>query len=193
MSFNPLFYSFSNPLIQVDSLLAFLPLGNNLSRLGIDTPIRKIYANQPYPTSLDPDSAQSWELTSDGYLKYFEYEVYIPNLLSGIDYCMSVTAFDAGVPWDGVPSLETNQAFNLTCLSDSPCCQGIRGNVDGSPDNQIDISDLVFLVDFMYLNGPSPICPEEADVDGSGINDISDLTFMVDFVFRNGLPPLNCP
>jgi len=193
LSFNPLLYSFINPLLQVDSLLAFLPLGNNLSRLGIDTPIRKIYPGQPYPTSLIPDSAQNWELTSDGYLKYFEYEVNIPNLLPGVDYCASVTAFDAGLPWDGVPSLETGQAFNLTCLSDSPCCLGVRGNIDGSPDDQIDIGDLVFIVDYMYQNGSAPICPEEADPNSSGATDISDLTYMVDYVFRNGAPPADCP
>ena len=36
------------------------------------------------------------------------------------------------------------------------CCVGIRGNVDASEDNDIDISDLVYMVDYMFHAGPEP-------------------------------------
>jgi hypothetical protein len=54
----------------------------------------------------------------------------------------------------------------------------IRGNVDYDAGDVIDISDLVYLVDFMFNLGPAPPCFEEGDIDGSDEAplDISDLS-----------------
>ena len=84
------------------------------------------------------------------------------------------------------------------------CCMGeIRGNVDYDVGDNIDISDLVFLVDYMFTGGPAPECWEEANVDGSGPAtppdegsddiDISDLVYLVDYMFTGGPPPAECP
>jgi len=82
------------------------------------------------------------------------------------------------------------------------CCVGIRGNVDSDPVNAIDISDLVYLVDYMFTGGPAPACPEEANIDGSCCAnppgeslsdiDISDLVYLVDYMFNGGPPPPAC-
>ncbi len=87
---------------------------------------------------------------------------------------------------------------NLTCCIPTP-----RGNVDYDPADQIDISDLVYLVDYMFSQGPEPPCWEEANVDGSGPAtppdegsddiDISDLVHLVDYMFNGGPPPADCP
>ena len=71
-------------------------------------------------------------------------------------------------------------------------CVGIRGNVDNDPDDIIDISDLVYLIDYMFRQGPEPSCAEEADIDGNGIQDISDLVRLVDYMFNDGTPPAPC-
>jgi len=76
--------------------------------------MRKVYPEQPYPSHLNPDSADTSELTSDGYYKYFEYEYTIENLLPTVPYYVNVTAFDFGSPQSGLGSLETakpNQAI----------------------------------------------------------------------------------
>ena len=76
------------------------------------------------------------------------------------------------------------------------CCMGaIRGNVDYDPGDVIDISDLVYLVDFMFNSGPVPPCCEESDIDGSGGStiDIADLVHLVDYMFTGGPPPEACP
>ncbi len=77
----------------------------------------------------------------------------------------------------------------------SSCCIGIRGNVDNDVLEQIDISDLVFLVDFIFSSGTIPICLEEANIDADIEEkiDISDLVFLVDFIFNSGVTPNNCP
>ncbi|MDH4035201.1 MAG: hypothetical protein OEV80_15525, partial [candidate division Zixibacteria bacterium] len=74
-------------------------------------------------------------------------------------------------------------------------CVGIRGNVDYDPGDVIDISDLVYLVDFMFSGGPEPVCFDEADIDGSGVEpiDIADLVYLVDYMFTGGPPPAACP
>lgn len=72
------------------------------------------------------------------------------------------------------------------------CCVGHRGNINGSADDQIDISDLVYLVEFMFDGGPVPPCMEEADIDVSGEIDISDLVRLVDHMFDFGLPLPDC-
>lgn len=77
------------------------------------------------------------------------------------------------------------------------CCFGERGNVNNSSDDQIDISDLLFIVDYMFIPGSdAPVCLEEADINGSGgAPDISDLLFLVDYMFENpaGPAPATCP
>lgn len=73
------------------------------------------------------------------------------------------------------------------------CCLGeIRGNVDYDPGDNMDISDLVYLVDYMFTGGPPPPCIEEADMNCDGSIDISDLVWLVDYMFTGGLPPCFC-
>jgi len=82
---------------------------------------------------------------------------------------------------------------NLTSPNCGCCIPPIRGNVDYDGGDVIDISDLVYLVDFMFTGGPAPPCFEEADMNGDGAIDISDLVWSVDFMFSGGPPPVACP
>lgn len=74
------------------------------------------------------------------------------------------------------------------------CCLGDRGNIDNSPDDVVDISDLVYLIDYMFTSGPEPGCIGEANLDGDPLDvlDISDLVFLVEFMFQSGPPPPPC-
>ena len=75
------------------------------------------------------------------------------------------------------------------------CCLFNRGNVDSDNSDIVDISDLVYLVDFMFNAGPTPLCTDEAnvDADSGGLIDISDLVTLVDFMFNGGPTPAICP
>jgi hypothetical protein len=87
---------------------------------------------------------------------------------------------------------EDTSAANLSILGS--CCGGIRGNIDGDKDDQIDIVDLVYLVDAMFKGSDMPSCALEADLDGNGIiSDISDLVYLVDYMFTGGPSPTACP
>jgi hypothetical protein len=63
------------------------------------------------------------------------------------------------------------------------------GDIDGS-NTEPDISDLVFMVDYMFNSGPPPPLKASADVDGSGLLDISDLVYLVDYMFTGGPEPV---
>ncbi len=61
------------------------------------------------------------------------------------------------------------------------------GDINAS--GQRDISDLTFLVSYMFNGGPPPDPSWAGDVDGSGGTDISDVTYYVDYLFGSGPDP----
>ena len=73
------------------------------------------------------------------------------------------------------------------------CCIGLRGNIDGSWDDPANVSDIIFLIEYVYFDGPVPNCSEEADPSGDGSIDITDITALVDYFFKDGPPPVDCP
>ncbi|MEA3296624.1 MAG: C10 family peptidase [candidate division Zixibacteria bacterium] len=78
----------------------------------------------------------------------------------------------------------------ILCAS---CCTGIRGNVDGDELDEITISDLIYLINYMFNEGPELTCWKEADVNASLEIEISDLIHLVNYMFNEGYPPLSCP
>jgi len=70
------------------------------------------------------------------------------------------------------------------------CVPPIRGNADGAGD--VNVSDLTFLVGYLFQGAEAPPCEDEGDVDGSGATNVSDLTFLVAYLFQGGPPPAPC-
>lgn len=84
-------------------------------------------------------------------------------------------------------------AGTVTALN---CCVGIiRGNINGDPGDGIDVSDVTFLVNYMFKGGSTPPCPDETNVDGAGGSqvNIADLTLLVSYMFKSGPAPAACP
>ncbi|MDF1545425.1 MAG: thrombospondin type 3 repeat-containing protein [bacterium] len=76
------------------------------------------------------------------------------------------------------------------------CCLGTAGNVNYDPGDNIDVTDLTFLVDFLFIAGQEPPCQDEGNIDGLSTPlpiDISDLTYLVDYIFGGGPTPTACP
>ena len=72
------------------------------------------------------------------------------------------------------------------------CCVGIRGNIDGDQDDELNIADLVYFAGYSFGGQTPPPCFEEADVDASGELDIVDIVYLVNYMFNDGPPPLPC-
>ena len=76
------------------------------------------------------------------------------------------------------------------------CCIDQRGNIDGDTEDEVNINDIVYFVDYSFgePSGPEPPCYDEADVDGNGEINIGDLVYMVNYSFGSpaGPPPVGC-
>ncbi|MEW5995648.1 MAG: hypothetical protein AB1744_14815 [Candidatus Zixiibacteriota bacterium] len=79
----------------------------------------------------------------------------------------------------------------LPCVS---CCEN-RGNADGliALAAPVNVSDVTFLVAYLFQSGPLPPCLDEGDVNWSGDINIADLTYLVEYLFQGGPAPPACP
>ena len=114
ISFDPLSTTVYSPYHDPefpDSLFYFTPHEYNASEFGVTTPITKIYPDEPDPSAYPPDSIPDDAYTDDGYLKYYEYEFTIENLLPTVPYWVNVTAFDFGSPKGHLDALETSNTL----------------------------------------------------------------------------------
>jgi hypothetical protein len=66
----------------------------------------------------------------------------------------------------------------------------IRG--DANSDGEVDISDGIHVLNYLFIGGPSPRCPAIADANASGSVDISDGIAILSFLFSSAgnIPPL---
>jgi len=76
------------------------------------------------------------------------------------------------------------------------CCEGIRGNANGDPLENVYIDDVVYLVNYIFKGGPPPACIEEGDVTANGGTspiDVSDIVYLINYLLRGGPEPFPCP
>jgi hypothetical protein len=63
---------------------------------------------------------------------------------------------------------------------------------DTNRDGDVDISDPVHLLDYLFLGGPAPDPLRFANVNGNGGVDVSDVVYLLDYLFQGGPEPA-CP
>jgi PKD repeat protein len=63
----------------------------------------------------------------------------------------------------------------------------IRG--DANDDDTIDVGDPVYLVNYIFREGPGPLSIEAGDANFDFIVDIGDAVFLINYIFRGGPPP----
>ena len=62
--------------------------------------------------------------------------------------------------------------------------QFVRG--DSDDNGLLNLTDAFFILNFLFLGGPSPSCFEACDVDNNGILQLTDGIFMLNFLFLGG-------
>lgn len=65
--------------------------------------------------------------------------------------------------------------------------QSLCGDVDFS--DRVDVTDVVYLINYLFAGGPAPLDPAGGDLNCSGRVDISDAVTMVNFIFAFGPAP----
>jgi len=60
---------------------------------------------------------------------------------------------------------------------------------DANGDNEINLLDITYIIDFLYLDGQTPDPIESADVNQSGSVNLLDITFLINFLYIYGPEP----
>jgi hypothetical protein len=60
---------------------------------------------------------------------------------------------------------------------------------DANGDEEVDIVDAVFIVNYLFKNGPAPDPLQRGDLNCDGETKIEDVVFLINYLFRNGPPP----
>lgn len=143
--------------------------------------------NRKYGISMKPDPAgagTNYLVPDTGAILNLYF--YVPDTASGggILVVDSITASGKRPRYEALWG-ELVPVFIAGAIEIQSC---IRGDVDCS-GGDINIADLVYLVDFMFNDGPPPDPYYVGNIDGIGPIDISDLVYLVDFMFNEGPPP----
>jgi hypothetical protein len=150
------------------------------------------YATQSYDwttVSKSPDaSAVTYQLQISKDQTFATVEINVPSLstntynnavplTSSSTYYARVKATDAATNTSGFTTAHrffTTQAF-------------LCGDADGSEN--VDISDAVYLIAYIFQGGPAPNPLESGDADCSTNVDISDAVFLIAYIFQGGPAP----
>ncbi|UCE25000.1 MAG: hypothetical protein JSU74_02825 [Candidatus Zixiibacteriota bacterium] len=68
------------------------------------------------------------------------------------------------------------------------CCQ-LMGDVNG--DEYVDALDIIYLVNYIWKGGPSPVCCPQADINGDCAVDPLDLQPIIQWIWMGGPEPFN--
>jgi hypothetical protein len=60
---------------------------------------------------------------------------------------------------------------------------------DANSDNEVNLADVSFLVDYIFRGGDAPLLEEAADANFDEDVNISDALYLINYIFRHGPPP----
>ena len=118
---------------------------------------------------------------------------------AALDVEFSLNDFAAGYGWptgDEVKNYTVHIVFADASTADVTDAFHFLGHISGDVDldGQITISDLVFMVTYMFGGGQAPQVMTAMDVNGDCTNgDIADLVYLVNYMFGGGTAPAYCP
>jgi hypothetical protein len=84
-------------------------------------------------------------------------------------------------------------------VGDACCCTGMRGNVNGDAGDKVNVSDITYLLQYLFAMppGPGPSCATEGNTNGDTSEkvNVSDATYLLSYLLGipPGSPPPVCP
>ena len=63
---------------------------------------------------------------------------------------------------------------------------------DVNDDGIVNIFDVTYLIDYLYMGGPPPPDPQTTDVNNDNVVNIFDITYLITYLYLDGPEP-NCP
>ncbi len=184
----------NSPDVQIDS---FSFVGSRVDYISVK-------GSSGFPSAITiyaaPISAEPLIAAGNGLLGtlYLSWDVAVAPQVVPID---SITIVNVDVEYSTTFSNASAQTFTpqfvlgyIDIQQAYGCCAGMRGNVDNDPLDAVNVSDLTYLVKFLFQGGPPADCPDEADIDGLNGPEpnVADLTWLVAFLFQGGPDPVQC-
>jgi hypothetical protein len=84
--------------------------------------------------------------------------------------------------WDTTAVFFTNGSLSVVIIE---CDCG-----DANNDNEVDVGDAVFLINYIFRGGPPPANPSCADVNNhDGSINVGDVVYLISYIFKGGAPP----
>jgi hypothetical protein len=80
---------------------------------------------------------------------------------------------------------EPGNSFLLKLTSSGQA--SLRGDLTG--DEQVNIADVIYLVNYLFKGGSAPEQPLSADANCDGIVDLGDLIYLIDYLYKKGPKP----
>ncbi len=158
------------------------------------TPALIIPSDQGYMCS--PDTFKFYWSKANNELSYTLEYAQDPDFTTGVVTAGGLldTTFTVSLPrgtyfWHVKSS---NLCGKESAYQDLPFSFLVFKSGDANNDGITDVADVVYLINYLYKNGPEPTPPQSADVVHDAILDISDLIYLLNYLYRHGPAP-NCP
>ena len=121
--------------------------------------------------SFHPDSTYTYDALSQSHCL-----LHTDTLLTGTHY-WKVKAYDK---W-GAPRW-SNQIWSVY----------VNGSIcgDANVDKKVSVSDVVYLINYLFKGGPAPIPIQAADANGDGQVTVSDVVYLINYLFKGGPLPI---
>jgi len=164
-----------------------------------------IYTSGPYGFNAPLPPGPAYELMADN-----GYEVWMPSG-AGLPYTdlstlVTFGGYDLGpsgqcvikilaTTKDGFTDLEQIidsangfiETHGITC--NLSCCD-VPG--DANDDKELNVGDAIYIINYIFKDGPRPSCIEKADSNGDGIVNSGDAVLIINYIFKDGPAPV-CP
>jgi hypothetical protein len=60
---------------------------------------------------------------------------------------------------------------------------------DCNGDGEVELSDVVYLIRYLYRDGPAPIPYQSGNINGDSIINLGDLVYLINYLYKSGPPP----
>ncbi len=109
-------------------------------------------------------------------------------VLEGTPTFASTFSFFLEVEDNSVPTQSMTMNFVIDVNPPPPVCG------DLNVDQEVNIADIIFMINYIYLGGESPETQEIADVNCDDKISLVDIIYLVNYIFRGGAEPCaDCP
>ncbi|MGB7063336.1 MAG: dockerin type I repeat-containing protein [Candidatus Zixiibacteriota bacterium] len=205
----PLCYTRTNPAVYCslpplwNRAPSYIPGGNSILRHLDDTTLNAFCQTYPYPL---PDDFVLDINTADQYFRFAWHAISptSPRWPGGsrqlafimtfkVEDSMTVCVDTCFWPPTGQLLFVRSPGVTYVPRDNLPYCFSIsypdRG--DCNCDGIVDIGDVVYLIGYLYRNGPAPTLTEVGDSNCDGIVDVGDVVRLIGYLYK-GEPPPSC-